>query len=83
MAQLIAAIVSAVWGFLLIGCALWLSKRGSSGTGGALACLAFSVGYFWFCWSIYHDSGGRDRRRRATHTREPNAKACKQEHEWR
>jgi hypothetical protein len=62
--RLIAAIVLAFWGFVLIGVALWLSKRGSSDTGAAFACLTFSVGYFWFGWSIYRDIGGHNRQRR-------------------
>jgi len=39
-------------GLVLVGVALWLSGHGSPG--GTVACLAFSAGYFWFAWSLYH-----------------------------
>ncbi len=52
---IIVAAVSAFWGVVLLGFAFWLSKHGSRGMGAALACLAFSIGYFWFARSLYHD----------------------------
>ncbi len=51
----IVAAVSAFWGLVLLGFAFWLSKNGSRGMGAALACLAFSIGYFWFARTLYHD----------------------------
>lgn len=51
----IAAAVGAFWGLVLIGFAFWLSRTGSDGMGAALACLAYSIGYFRFAWTVYHD----------------------------
>lgn len=44
--HVIAAAVSAFWGLVIFGFAFWLSKQGSRGMGAALACLAYSIGYF-------------------------------------
>lgn len=66
--RLIAAIIAAFWGLVLIGFALWLSKHDPSGMGAAFACLVYSIGYFCFAWFSYHDHGddgaGEDRLRR-------------------
>ncbi len=51
--HVIAAGVCAFWGFVLIGFAFWLSNHGSEGMGAALACLAYSIGYFWFARTVY------------------------------
>ena len=61
MSRIVAATVSALWGLILIGLAFWLSNRGSTGVGAAVACLAYSAGYFWFAWSAYHDDGAPKR----------------------
>ena len=53
--HVIAAGVCAFWGFVLIGFAFWLSNHGSAGMGAALACLACSIGYFWFARTVYRD----------------------------
>lgn len=50
MSRLIAAILAAFWGFVLVGIAMWLSKDGAPPTG-ALACIVYSAGYFWFAWA--------------------------------
>ena len=41
------------WGLVLLGVAIWLLHHDSPG--GAVACLTFSGGYFWFAWIGYHD----------------------------
>jgi hypothetical protein len=56
----IAAAVGAFWGLVLIGFAFWLSKTGSDGIGAALACLAYSIGYFRFAWIVCHDRASFD-----------------------
>ena len=49
--KLILTAIPALWGLALLGLALWLSGHGSPG--GTVACLLFSVGYFWFAWSLH------------------------------
>ncbi len=51
----IAAVVSAFWGLVLIGVAFWLFTHTSDGVGAALACLAYSIGYFWFARISHRD----------------------------
>jgi hypothetical protein len=46
--RVMAAFVSAFWGLVFIGVAFWLFTHTSDGVGAALACLAYSIGYFWF-----------------------------------
>ena len=53
--NVIAAGVSTFWGLVLVGFAFWLSNSGSRGMGAALACLAYSIGYFWFARTVYRD----------------------------
>ena len=60
--HVMAAVVSAFWGIVLVCVAFWLSAHTSDGMGAALACLAYSVGYFWFA-RISH----RDRKESFTH----------------
>jgi O-antigen/teichoic acid export membrane protein len=57
MSRIVIAIVSVLWALVLIGAAFWLSKSGSTGVGAAVACLAYSAGYFWFAWRTYHEDG--------------------------
>jgi hypothetical protein len=41
------------WGLALLGLAVWLFRGQEPGA--AFPCLIFSVGYFWFAWSLFND----------------------------
>jgi len=58
--RLIVTALPVFWGLVLVGVALWLFGHGS--TGGTVACLAFSAGYFRFAWSVYHSPNVSDER---------------------
>jgi hypothetical protein len=53
--HVMAAVVSAFWGLVLIGVAFWLSAHTSDEMGAALACLGYSIGYFWFARISHRD----------------------------
>lgn len=53
--RVMAVVVSAFWGLVLIGVAFWLFTHTSDGMGAALACLAYSIGYFWFARNSHRD----------------------------
>ncbi len=57
--RVMAAVVSAFWGLVLIGVAFWLFTHTPDGMGAALACLAYSIGYFWFARISHHHKEGR------------------------
>jgi len=58
--RLVLTAIPVLWGLALIGVAFWLSRHESSG--GTVACLIFSAGYFWFGWSLYHSLNDSEER---------------------